>query len=128
MMRAVAAGVSLVAAVSLVAGAAAATAPVSRDVVALASEMERTHPDLYASTPRARFQAEASALARRAPSLTRAQLAVGLMRLVALAGARNGHTAVYPFDAHPRPLHVYPLRLYVFPTGLHVVAAPAGRR
>ena len=37
---------------------------------------------------------------------------------------RNGHTAVYPFDAHPRPLHVYPLRLYAFPTGLHVVAAP----
>ena len=124
MMHAVAAGVSLVAAVSLVAGATAATAPVSRDVVALAAEMERTHPDLYALTPRARFQAETRALARRAPSLTRAQLAVGLMRLVALAGPRNGHTAVYPFDAHPRPLHVYPLRLYVFPTGLHVVAAP----
>jgi hypothetical protein len=46
------------------------------------------------------------------------------MRLVALAGARNGHTAVYPFDAHPRPLRVYPLRLYAFPSGLHVVAAP----
>ena len=46
------------------------------------------------------------------------------MRLVALAGARNGHTAVYPFDVHPRPLRVYPLRLYAFPSGLHVVAAP----
>ena len=46
------------------------------------------------------------------------------MRLVALAGPRNGHTAIYPYDQHPRPLRVYPIRVYAFPTGLHVVAAP----
>ena len=46
------------------------------------------------------------------------------MRLLALAGARNGHTAIYPYDQHPRPLHVFPLRLYAFPTGMHVIAAP----
>lgn len=113
-------GVALV----LVGAAAGATPAAERDVRALADAMERTHPDLFASTPRTRFRAQAAALARRAPSLTRPQLVVGLMRLVALAGPRNGHTAVYPFDQHPRPLHVYPLRLYAFPTGLHVVAAP----
>jgi hypothetical protein len=115
---------SLLVALALVGAAAGATPAAERDVRALADTMERSHPDLYASTPRARFRAQAAALARRAPSLTRPQLVVGLMRLVALAGPRNGHTAIYPFDQHPRPLHVYPLRLYAFPTGLHVVAAP----
>jgi hypothetical protein len=95
-----------------------------RDVRALAASMERLHPNLFATTPRTQFRAETETLARRASGLTRAQLVVGLMRLVALAGLRNAHTAVYPYDEHPRPLHVYPLRLYVFPTGLHVVAAP----
>jgi hypothetical protein len=116
--------VALAVSLGLSVAAVAATAPAERDVLALATAMERTHPDLFASTPRARFRAEARALARRAPELSRPQLVVGLMRLVALAGARNGHTAVYPFDVHPRPLHAYPLRLYAFPTGLHVIAAP----
>lgn len=121
-------GAAAIVGVAITLGAAAATHAATpsaeRDVLALATEMERLHPDLYATTPRARFRAEATTLARRAPSLSRAQLVVGLMRLVALAGPRNGHTAVYPYDAHPRPLHVYPLRLYAFPSGLHVVAAP----
>ena len=111
-------------ALASVAAGFAATPAAERDVRALADAMERTHPDLYASTPRARFRGEASALARRAPTLSRSQLVAALMRLVALAGPRNGHTAIYPFDMHPRPLHVYPLRLYAFPNGLHVVAAP----
>ncbi len=117
---------AVLAALSLATGTAAvaATSPVARDVLSLATEMERTHPALYATTPRPRFRAEAASLARRAPSLTRPQLVAGLMRLVGLAGARNGHTAIYPFDEHPRPLHVYPLRLYAFPSGLHVIAAP----
>ena len=56
----------------------------SRDVVALAAEMERTHPDLYADAAGASPGRDEGA--RRAPSLTRAELTVGLMRLVALAG------------------------------------------
>ena len=107
------------------AGGSLAAAPAAeREVLELASTMERLHPDLFASTPRPRFRAETTALARQASTLDRPALVVGLMRLVALAGPRNGHTAVYPYDRHARPLHVYPLRLYAFPTGLHVVAAP----
>ena len=124
MSRAGLVAAALVLALGLSEAAVAATAPAERDVLALATAMERRHPDLFASTPRARFRAEARALARRAPALSRPQLVAGLMRLVALAGARNGHTAVYPFDTHPRPLRVYPVRLYAFPSGLHVVAAP----
>jgi hypothetical protein len=117
-------GVAL--ALGATAGATHAAAPApARDVLSLAAEMERLHPDLYATTSRARFRAAAADLSRRAPSLSRAELVVGLMRLVALAGPRNGHTAIYPYDgAHATPLDVYPLRLYWFPTGLHAVAAP----
>jgi hypothetical protein len=125
MRRAASVVAPLALALAVLAGTRAAATPTpSRDVRALADAMERTHPDLFASTPRGRFRAEAASLAARAASLDRAHLVVGLMRLVALAGARNGHTAIYPFDAHPQPLHVYPLRLYAFPTGLHVVASP----
>ena len=113
-------------AVALVAiGTAASAAPTpASDVRALADGYERSHPSPYASTPKARFRAETAALAARAPRLSRPELVVGLMRLIALAGARNGHTAIYPYDQHPRPLHVFPLRLYAFPSGMHVIAAP----
>ena len=106
-------------------GLASSAAPSpAGDVRALAEAYQRSHPSPYASTPRARVRAETNALAARAPKLSRPQLVVGLMRLLALAGARNGHTAIYPYDAHPRALRVFPVRLYAFPTGLHVVAAP----
>jgi hypothetical protein len=46
------------------------------------------------------------------------------MRLVALLGPRDGHSAVFPLDpAHARTLHAYPLELYWFPDGLYVVDA-----
>ena len=95
--------------------------------------MEATHPDLFHDVPRATFRAEAAKLAEAAPGLSRDALVVGLMRLAALPGARDGHTAVYPFDQHARALHVYPLRLYDFPDGLYVVGSIgaedlAGRR
>ncbi len=63
-------------------------------------------------------------LARRAPSLSRDELLVGVLRLIALLGPRNGHTGLFPGDpAHTRELHLYPLRLYDFADGLYVVDA-----
>jgi len=85
--------------------------------------MEVSHPDLFHDVPRATFRAEAAELADTAPELTRDELVVGLMRLAALPGPRDGHTALYPFDQHARGLHVYPLRLYDFADGLHVVGS-----
>ena len=106
------------------AGEPAATTPLQREIIGFVDQLEQRHPNLYATTPRPRFRAEAAALAERAPGLSRDQLVAGLMRIAALPGPRNGHTAIYPFDpSHPRPLRVYPLRLYDFDDGLHVVAA-----
>ena len=125
MLRASILAASATAAALVASGLASSAAPpASADVRALAEGYERSHPSPYASTSKGRFRAATSALATRASTLSRPQLVVGLMRLIALAGARNGHTAIYPYDEHPRPLRVYPVRLYAFPTGLHVVAAP----
>jgi hypothetical protein len=101
----------------------AVPAPAERDVRSLAARMLELHPGLAPGTAaRAAFTAEADALAARADALTRAQLVVEVMRLTAL-GDRNGHTGVFVFHPHARPLHVYPLRLYDFPDGLWVVDA-----
>ncbi len=64
------------------------------------------------------------ALARRAPTITRNELLVGVLRIIALLGPRNGHTGLFPGDpANSPPLHLYPLRLYQFSDGLYVVDA-----
>ena len=97
--------------------------PLQRELSELAETMEVTHPDLFHDVPRATFRAEAAKLVDAAPGLSRDELVVGVMRLAALPGARDGHTAVYPFDQHARGLHVYPLRLYDFADGLHVVGS-----
>ena len=101
----------------------AAPTPLQRELRELAETMETTHPDLFHDVPRATFRAAAAKLVREAPTLTRDQLVVGVMRLAALPGPRDGHTAVYPFDQHARALHVYPFRLYDFADGLHVVGS-----
>ncbi len=106
--------------------AAEPAAPLAQEVLALADSMEEIHPDLFHSVSRSVFRSQARSLAARAPDLSRAELVTELMRLVALAGERDGHTAIYPFDAHAKTLHVYPLRLYDFADGLHVVGSLGG--
>jgi hypothetical protein len=97
--------------------------PLQLELRSLAETMESTHPDLFHDVPQATFRAEAAKLEDAGPELSRDELVVGLMRLAALPGARDGHTAVYPFDQHARTLHVYPLRLYDFPDSLYVVGS-----
>jgi hypothetical protein len=105
-------------------GAPQATPPLAREVLGLADGIERSHPDPFHSVSRTRLRAEADELAERAPTLSRDELVVGLMRLLALLGERDGHTAIWPRDtAHARPFNLYPIRLYAFPTGFHVLAA-----
>src|SRR5262249_54669090 len=48
---------------------------------------------------------------------------VELMRLLALLGERNGHTAIHPLDEHARPLRFYPLVPYEFEDRVVVVSA-----
>jgi Peptidase family S41 len=97
---------------------------VAEDVRELGQSIESIHPAPFRSVPRQRFRAEVSSLARRAPTISRNELLVGVLRLIALLGPRNGHTGLFPGDsAHTRPLHLYPVRLYHFADGVYVVDA-----
>jgi Peptidase family S41 len=98
----------------------------AKDVRQLGAELESLHPNLFRNVSRTRFRSEVSALARRAPSLDANQLLVGLMRIAALPGDRNGHTGLFPLHDHRRQLHLYPLRLYDFVDGVHVVDEVGG--
>ena len=101
-----------------------ASATPADDVRELGASIAQNHPAPFRAVTRERFEAEVSALAQRAPSISRNELLVGLMRLVALLGPRNGHSGLFPGDpAHARQLHLYPLRLYEFADGLFVVDA-----
>jgi hypothetical protein len=70
------------------------------------------HPQPYHSISRDAFHRAADDLAARAPGLSRDELIVETMRLVALLGEREGHSGVFPlFGGHRIPLHAYPWRL-----------------
>jgi hypothetical protein len=83
------------------------------DGLVLAEAVERLHPDPFRSVSRERFTAAAE----------RAETPVELMRLLALLGNRNGHTAVHPLADHARPFHLFPLALREFADGVFVAAA-----
>jgi hypothetical protein len=107
-------------------GSASAIPGAAKDVRALGTELESLHPNLFRNVSRKRFRSEVAALARQAPSLDANQLLVGLMRIAALPGDRNGHTGLFPLHGHRRELHLYPLRLYDFVDGVHVVDEAGG--
>ncbi len=97
---------------------------VAADVRELGQSIESIHPAPFRSISRERFRSEVNALAGRAPTISRNELLVGVLRLIALLGPRNGHTGLFPGDsAHTRPLHLYPVRLYHFADGVFVVDA-----
>jgi hypothetical protein len=94
----------------------------AEDVRELGASIE-LHPEPFRSVSRQRFQAEVDALADRASSISRNELLVGMLRIIALLGPRNGHTGLFPGDSHVRPLNLYPIRLYQFADGVFVVDA-----
>ena len=97
------------------------------DVRELAASIESIHPEPFRSVPKRRFSAAVESLARQASSLSRDQLLVGLLRVIALLGPRNGHTGLFPLDPeHTRELHLYPVRLYAFADGIFVVDEERG--
>ena len=115
---------AMVAIVSSAQARPSAPVTLADDVRELGTAIEQIHPAPFRSVSRQRFQAEVT----RSPSARRAsranELLVGLMRIIALLGPRNGHTGLFPGDpAHTRELHFYPLRLYDFADGMYVVDA-----
>jgi hypothetical protein len=102
------------------------SAPVTAadDVRELGTQIAQIHPDAFRSVPRQQFESDVSALAQRAPSISQNELLVGMLRIIASLGPRNGHTGLFPGDpTHTRELHFYPVRLYDFVDGMHVVDA-----
>jgi Peptidase family S41 len=92
------------------------------DIRNLVAELERQHPNPYHAVSREDFRRAADDLATRAPGLRRDQLVVGVMRLMALLGERDGHSGVHPLSPGQN-LRAYPLRLYRFPEGFFVARA-----
>ena len=79
------------------AAAPSASTPQQREIRDLTAQMEEIHPNLFHAISRRRFTAEVERLAQRAPTLSRAELVIGLMRIafirpnaVMLSGARGG--------------------------------------
>jgi dienelactone hydrolase len=99
----------------------------SDDVQLAAQHLRADHPNLFHDLSPARFDAEVAALVAHADSLDDDQLLVGLMRLGALPGARDGHTGIFPLNpANRRLLHAYPIRMYTFADGTYVVGQAGG--
>jgi Peptidase family S41 len=92
------------------------------DIRTLVAEVEEQHPNPYHHVSREDFRRAADDLAARAPTLRREQLIVGVMRLMALLGDRDGHSGVHPLSPGQN-LRAYPLRLYRFPEGFFVARA-----
>jgi Peptidase family S41 len=105
----------------------AAPSAAATEIRELVRRMDESHPDLYRSASRAAFQRAVDDLVARLPELTRDEAVVAVMKLVALAGARNGHTAVFPLGANARPFHLYPFQAYRFADGLFVIGEVGAR-
>jgi hypothetical protein len=118
------ASVAMVALVSAAQAGPSAPSTAAEDVREIGRSIAQFDPDPFRAVTRSGFQSEVDALARRAPTMSRNELLVGVLRIIALLGPRNGHTGLFPGDsAHSPPLHLYPLRLYQFSDGLYVVDA-----
>lgn len=104
--------------------ASGASADASSEIRNLVDELEQRHPNPYHAVSRDDFRRAADDLASRAPTLTRDQQIVGVMRLLAKLGERDGHSGIHPLSPIPgQRLTAYPLRLYRFPEGLFVAQA-----
>jgi Peptidase family S41 len=104
----------------------AAPAAAAAEIRELARRMDELHPDLYRTTSRAAFRRETDELVASLRDLGVDDARAGVMRLAALAGARNGHTGVFPLHANPRPYRLYPLHLYRFADGFFVIGELGG--
>lgn len=115
---------AMVAIVSAAQARPSVPATAAGDVRELGKSIEQLHPAPFRAITKPRFRAEVNALAQRAPGLSQNEVLVGVLRIIALLGPRNGHTGLFPGDSgHIRPLSLYPLRLYHFSDGVYVVDA-----
>lgn len=110
----------LAAALPLQAAGPVRTAWWREDLTSLASELPRRHVNLFFELKREDFERAVAELDRRIPELSDAEVVVGMMRIVAMAG--DSHTSI---SAPFRPL---PISLRWFQEGLFVTAVAAEHR
>jgi Peptidase family S41 len=114
----------------VVVGTAVARAEGGRvaDVQLLADRLRNDHPNLFHDVSAATFDAAVNDLSARAETIGEDEFLVGLMRLAALPGVREGHTGIFPLDpTNSRVLHEFPIRLYEFSDGMYVIGQVGGR-
>jgi hypothetical protein len=97
------------------------------DVQLLAQRMRSDHPNPFHDVSQATFDAAVNDLTSHAGSLGDDEFLVGLMRLAAILGVREGHTGIFPLDpSNTRVLHEFPIRLYDFSDGMYVIGQVGG--
>jgi hypothetical protein len=95
------------------------TARWQEDLTFLVKTLEASHPDPYTHISRQRFHRAVAALRRDIPALSRPQIVVRMMQLV--ASIQDGHTTLNPFD--PNGFNVwFPVRFYWFRDGIFITA------
>jgi tetratricopeptide (TPR) repeat protein len=88
------------------------------DLRYFATNMQKTHRNLFHSMSREQFESAVKRLDERIPTMADHEIIVELMRIVAMIG--DGHTGVRVTQEFKS---AYPLRLYFFKDGLFVQAA-----
>lgn len=91
------------------------------DIRHMAVEMPKYHANLFHTITREQFEGTVRNLHERVPRLSRHQIIVELMRIVASVG--DGHTNVAPTRDPKIGFRALPVKLYLFADGLFVRAA-----
>lgn len=92
-----------------------------QDLRTVQHEIETRHPNPYNHTSKAKLDAAFADLDRRIPSLSRNQIIVSMMRIVAMVG--DGHTRIDPRKDQDFQFASLPLKLYDFDDGVFIRAA-----
>ena len=90
------------------------------DLAAFANQAPKVHKNLFHAMTREQFETAVQHLKDRVPTLSRNQIIVELVRIVALIG--DGHSYVSLLEP-PISFRRYPIKLYEFPDGVYAVAA-----
>ena len=93
-----------------------------QDLAFFRQELPRRHINPFHDLSRSEFESMVADLDRRIPDLRDDEIVVGLARIVAHLGPRDGHSRVNLFNAALR-FHALPLNFYWYADGLFVRAA-----
>jgi tetratricopeptide (TPR) repeat protein len=88
------------------------------DLAYFAEQLPKVHMNAFHDMTREQFAAAVADLDRRIPGLSRDEVLVDLMKLVAMVA--DGHTHL---DLDSARVRAYPLRLYSFTDGIYVISA-----